>query len=165
MDIVLLIVAWIAVLMGMGGIFLPMMPGVPLIWMGILIIGWMTGFEALSGAVVAATGVIMILSQGVDYVAGTIGAKALGATPMGTMGAFIGVIVGLLTLGALGVIIGPFIGALLAELMAGRTEWQAIRSGMGTFIGFLGGTFVQMLVGIVLFGYFIIGFVRYFSIG
>lgn len=162
MDVILLIIAWISVLVGTGGIFLPMVPGVPLIWVGILIVGWMTGFEALSGTVVLVTGIITALTQGIDYVAGTVGAKALGATPMGTAGAFIGMLVGLFTLGAVGIIVGPFVGAFLAELMAGRNERQAIRSGMGTMIGFLGGTFVQMLVGVVLFGYFIVGFIRYF---
>jgi uncharacterized protein YqgC (DUF456 family) len=73
----------------------------------------------------------------------------------------VGVIVGLFTLGPVGIIVGPFVGALFSELMAGRTERQALRAGMGTLVGFLGGTFIQMLFGMVLIGYFVYGFVRF----
>lgn len=159
MDIVLLIVAWVLVVAGTTGIFIPMVPGVPLLWVALLILAWVSDFTVLSGTVIVVTGVLMLIAQGVDYVAGTLGAKAMGATTRGVMGAFVGVIVGLLTLGPLGIIIGPFVGALLAELMAGRSERAALRAGMGTLVGFLGGTFIQMLYGMVLLGYFVYGFI------
>lgn len=161
MDILFLIIAWVLVVMGGAGIFVPMVPGVPLLWVALLILAWVSDFTVLSGTVIVITGVLMLIAQGVDYVAGTLGAKAMGATTRGTMGAFVGVIVGLFTLGPVGIIVGPFVGALFAELMAGRTERQALRAGMGTLVGFLGGTFIQMLFGMVLIGYFVYGFVRF----
>lgn len=161
MKIILGSLAWILVLAGMAGSILPLIPGIPLIWIGILIVGWASGFTALSGTTVLVLGLVTLIAQSLSYISGVLGAKTFGATPMGTAGSFVGMIMGLLFLGGLGVVIGPFIGALLGELFSGRSEQKALRASFGTLIGFFGGTFVQMLVAFVLFGFFVIGFIRF----
>ncbi|MBI3120002.1 MAG: DUF456 domain-containing protein [Candidatus Kerfeldbacteria bacterium] len=161
MKFLLASLAWILVLSGLAGSILPLLPGIPLIWLGILIVGWASGFTALSGTTIIVLGIVTLFAQSLSYISGVLGAKTFGATTMGTVGSFVGMIMGLLFLGGIGVIIGPFVGAIFGELLAGRSEQKALRASFGTLIGFFGGTFIQVLVAFVLFGFFVIGFLRF----
>jgi uncharacterized protein YqgC (DUF456 family) len=97
------------------------------------------------------TGFTMIL----DYVANLYGAKKMGATRWGILGALFGMLVGLFTGGVIGLLIGAFVGAVLGEVLSGKTESQALKAGMGTFLGFLGGTLIKFIVGCIIIGIFL----------
>jgi len=57
--------------------------------------------------------------------------------------------------GPLGIIFGPFIGAVVGELVVGKNSPDALRAGFGTFIGFLAGTAVKLVVAGFLIFYYI----------
>jgi uncharacterized protein YqgC (DUF456 family) len=61
------------------------------------------------------------------------------------IGATIGLIAGIF-LSPIGIILGPFIGAVAGELMAGRNSTEALRSGIGSLIGFLFGTVLKLTI-------------------
>jgi len=142
METLLYLLAFIAVILGLLGSFLPILPGPPLAWLGLLCLYFIpdTGISSrelsLHGAVVAGITVL-------DYYIPIWGTKQFGGSKAGVRGATIGLVVGLF-FAPLGIILGPFVGALLGELAAGSNQQQALRSAMGSFLGFLAGTLLKL---------------------
>jgi uncharacterized protein YqgC (DUF456 family) len=96
-----------------------------------------------------------LVVQVLDYVANLYGAKKMGASRWGILGAFVGMLVGLFTGGVIGLVAGSFAGAILGEILAGKTGSQALKAGIGTFLGFLGGTLIKFVVGCAMLGIFL----------
>lgn len=162
MDIFLLILTILLALTGLAGALFPALPGVPLTWVALLILGWVSDFEAISVTTLVVTGVLTAIAVGASYVAGTVGAKKFGASRAGIIGSVIGMLAGLTFL-PVGLIVGPFLGAVAGELLYGASRERALKAGFGTVIGFLGGTLLQLILGLVLLGYFIVGLVRFIA--
>lgn len=154
-TVLLFIVTLLIMLVGLAGVILPVLPGVPIIWAGAFLYGLFTGFEEINwnilGVFAILTGVTIIL----DYVANLYGAKRMGATRWGMIGALFGMLVGLFSGGLMGLLVGSFAGAVLGEILAGRAGSQALKAGIGTFLGFLGGTLIKFIVGCIMIGIFL----------
>jgi uncharacterized protein YqgC (DUF456 family) len=88
--------------------------------------------------VLVVLGLIMLLSIAVDFLASMYGAKKLGATWRGAVGAVVGALVGMF-FGIPGLIIGPFIGAVAFEMASGRKKEEAAKAGAGATLGMLAG--------------------------
>jgi len=140
---------------GLVGVLLPVLPGVPLSWLGLFIYAIGTGFERISIATVVVFFILTVLTLALDFVAPMLGAKKYRASKFGVIGAFLGFTVGIFVLGFWGIILGPFVGALLGELIARRKPTQALGSALGAFIGFIAGTLFKIVVILVMFGFFI----------
>jgi uncharacterized protein YqgC (DUF456 family) len=151
----LFVLAMIIMLIGLAGTILPMLPGLPIMWAGALIYALLTGFEKIGWGYLGAFAVLVAVTTLLDYVANLYGAKKMGASGWGLTGAFLGTFIGLFTGGLIGLRLGSFLGAILGEMVAGRKGSQAFRAGVGTFLGFLGGTLIKFLVGCVMMGVFI----------
>ena len=67
------------------------------------------------------------------------------------MGATVGLVVGMLLGSVVGAIVGPFIGAVVGELVhdSSSTE-RALKVGLGSFISFLVGTGLKLIIAIIL---------------
>jgi uncharacterized protein YqgC (DUF456 family) len=144
MDILLYVVALVVVLIGLIGCIIPAIPGPPISFIGLLIVHWTKSTE-VSSDLLWITGVAMVVVTVLDYVVPIWGTKKFGGSKYGTWGSMIGLIVGLF-FGPIGIIIGPFLGAFVGELIYGRTQEDAFRSGLGSFIGFLLGTGLKIIV-------------------
>ncbi len=143
-------------LFGLVGTILPVVPGLPIMWGGAMIYALLTGFEKIDWTYLIIFGALTVAVQALDYVANLYGAKKMGASGWGILGAFLGMVVGLFTGGLLGLLLGPFVGAVLGEILMGRkTASQALKAGVGTFLGFLGGTLVKFAVGCAMLGVFL----------
>src|SRR6266540_2682307 len=119
---------------GLAGSVLPGIPSTPLVML--VAIGHRLWFGAAgaSNLVLIILGLLMVMSLVMDYVASMYGAKRLGATWRGVLGAVVGGLVGIF-FALPGIIVGPFLGALLFEMMGGR-EWKpAARAGLGAVVG------------------------------
>lgn len=155
------IILWIVVialfLIGLAGTILPTLPGNILIFAGALVYGIFTGFEEVAFRVLAVLAGISIGAQVLDYVAEAYGAKRFGASKYGIWGGIIGAIVGLITFNIVGLIVGVFLGAVIPEmLLGGRSLKGALRIGYGSLLGFLGGTLMKFILGLVMIGVFVI---------
>jgi uncharacterized protein YqgC (DUF456 family) len=155
------IILWIVVialfLVGLAGTILPTLPGNILIFAGALVYGIFTGFEEVAFRVLAVLAGISIGAQVLDYVAEAYGAKRFGASKYGIWGGIIGAIVGLITFNIVGLIVGVFLGAVIPEmLLGGRSLKGALRIGYGSLLGFLGGTLMKFILGLVMIGVFAI---------
>ena len=149
------IVTLLIMAVGLMGTVLPVIPGILLIYAGYLLYGFATGWQAygLTAIVVwsIVTGLVLLL----DFYAGAMGAKRYGASRSGVWGSLIGGLIGTLAAGFPGLILGPFVGAAVGELLGGRSHREALRSGWGTFIGFMVGSVVKIAIGVVMIGTFI----------
>ena len=154
-TIILIVVCSVLMVVGLLGVVLPILPGIPLAWLGLFIYAIGTGFERISIATVIVFSILTILALLLDFLAPMLGAKKYRASKLGVFGAFLGFTVGIFVLGFWGIILGPFIGALLGELIAGRRPRQALGSAFGTFLGFVAGTLFKIIVILVMAGFFI----------
>lgn len=156
MDITLAVLGTVLVLVGFIGSILPVIPGPPISWAGLLLLKW-TGFVADHGSSYENTLWILlffvILVTILDYVVPIMGTKKFGGSKRGVWGATIGVVVGLF-FGPLGIIIGPFLGAYIGEITTGKKEKDALRAAWGSFVGFLLGVGLKLMVcGAIMFFY------------
>jgi len=129
--------ALILVLIGLAGAVLPALPGVPLVFAGLLLTAWADGFENVGTVVLIVLAVITLLTLLVDFWAAAAGARRVGASRSALLGAVLGAFAGMF-FGLLGVFAGPFIGAVAGELLHQRRLGglgQAARVGIGTWIG------------------------------
>ena len=95
----------------------------------------------------------VVLVTILDYVVPIMGTKRYGGSKRGVWGATIGVVVGLF-FGPPGIIIGPFLGAYIGEITTGKKEREALRAAWGSFMGFLLGIGLKLMVcGTIFFFY------------
>jgi uncharacterized protein len=139
----LFVVIWIG---AMIATFIPIIPATLIIWGAALLHAVLTGFQPLDWIDLLGLGVVAIFATLVDNIAAAWGAKRFGGSSAAAWGALIGGLVGLF-LGPLGFLIGPFAGAVLAELIVSKKEGSdALRSGVGTLLGMLGGIGAKLLI-------------------
>ena len=145
--------AVILVLIGMAGVILPALPGLPLVFAGMLLGAWAGGFEQVGWITLVILGALTVLSVAVDFFATVVGAKRVGASRKALLGAVIGTFAGLF-FGPIGLFAGPFVGALLGELWHGREIGQAAKVGLGTWLGILLGTVLKLGLAFAMLGLF-----------
>ena len=146
MGILALVLFILFLLVAAVGVVLPAIPGVPLAFVGALLAGWMTGFEELGFTPLAIVGGLAILAQVVDFLASWMGAKYYGAGRPGLWGGVIGSLLGIILFPPFGFIFGALVGAVGFELLAGRPFNEALRAGIGAFLGTLGGAVAKLFI-------------------
>ena|SRR5690606_19905574 len=147
MDIVLLILGLVFVLVGILGSFLPVLPGPPLSWLGLLML-YLTKSVPDNWWVLGITLFLTLLVTVLDYVVPAMGTKRFGGTKAGMWGTVIGLLVAIFVpiFGPFGIIIWPFIGALVGELLNKANQKTALKAAFGSFLGFLTGTFMKLVL-------------------
>jgi len=142
-------------LVGILGSFLPVLPGPPISWVGLLLL-YLTQAVPMNYMILTITFIVALVVAILDYVIPAQGTKRFGGSKYGIWGTNIGLVVGLLAPIPLGFIIGPFLGAFVGELMNDATDSKkALKAATGSFIGFLASTFMKFVVAIVFFGLYI----------
>lgn len=146
------------VLVGIAGTVLPALPGLPLVFAGMLLAAWAGDFQQVSVWMLALLGALTLLSLGIDFLCTMLGAKRVGASKLALVGAVIGTFAGLF-FGPLGLFVGPFVGALAGELIHGRAKGannlgQAAKVGFGTWLGILLGTVLKLGLAFAMLGLF-----------
>jgi uncharacterized protein YqgC (DUF456 family) len=148
------ILAGLIVITGFVGTIVPALPGIPIIFSGLVLAAWSTDFEPVGWGTIGVLGALTILSVMIDFLAAAFGAKRLGASQRAFWGATLGAIVGIF-FGLFGIILGPFVGAVAAELSSGRGAQQAGRSGYGVWIGIVIGTAAKLAIAFLMLGIFL----------
>lgn len=143
-DVLIFSLAFLLLIGGITGCILPILPGAPLSYGGLLLLQF-TGKADFSTAQLVSWLVIVIVLQVIDYITPLMGSKYSGGTDFGNRGCIAGTLLGLFFM-PWGIIFGPFIGAVAGELLGGRYLSHAIKSGIGSLIGFLLGTLLKVIV-------------------
>lgn len=148
------ILAFLIVLIGLAGVVVPALPGIPIMFAGLMLAAWSTGFEPVGWGTLGVLGALTVLSVMIDFLSAAFGAKRQGASPRAFWGATLGAVVGLF-FGLVGIVIGPFIGAVAAEFAAGSGAQQAGRSGYGVWIGLVLGTAAKLAIAFLMLGIYL----------
>ena len=152
------LVAAALVMVGLAGTVLPALPGLPLVFAGMLLAAWVDGFANVPAWVLVLLGLLTLLSLAIDFWATALGAKPVGASRIAALGAMLGTLAGLF-LGPFGLLLGPFAGALGGELLHRRSLrsgdiGNAAKIGFGTWLGILFGVVLKLGLAFTMLGLF-----------
>ncbi|MDR7135911.1 uncharacterized protein YqgC (DUF456 family) [Lysobacter niastensis] len=152
------VLAGLLILVGIAGTVLPALPGLPLVFAGMLLAAWAGNFQEVGWVPMLVLGLLTLLSLGIDFLATSLGAKRVGASKLAVAGAVLGTFAGLF-FGPVGLFAGPFVGALGGELIHGREVRKATKVGFGTWLGIVFGIVLKLglafaMVGLFAFAWF-----------
>ena len=146
MEIVLIITAITLLAAGLLGAVLPVIPGPPLSYIGILLLQW-SGRGNFSPVFLLAWAIITLTVTIMDYFLPSLLAKKFGGSRVATIGSFLGLIVGVFLFPPWGVIAGPFLGAFIGELIHNRTNsGKAFRVALSAFVAFIAGSGAKLII-------------------
>ena len=154
MTIALWVLVIVLMAVGVIGTVLPVLPGAALIFGGAVLGAWIDNWTRVSGWTLGVLGVLALLSIACDFVAASLGAKRLGASPLAVSGAAVGTLVGLFT-GLWGLLFMPLAGAAIGEYMAMRNLQRAGRVGIATGVGLLVGVVIKIAFAFSMIGIFV----------
>lgn len=158
MEILLYVLGTLALLAGLAGLLVPVLPGAPLLLGGVVLVAWAGHFARVGWGTIAAAAVLTGLMLAVDWVAGALGAKAFGASRWAMAGALVGAVVGIF-FGLPGLVLGPAVGAVAFELWKDPDLPRAAKAGAGVMVGFLLGTAFKVALGVMLVGILVLALV------
>ncbi len=158
-DILFLVLAIGSIAIGVVGTIVPILPGLPMIFVGAWLIAWLGHYEEISMGIVILLGVLTIVGIAIDWVAQTLGAKKAGATKLGVVGSLIGTILGIFT-GLWGLLFMPLIGAFIGEFIDHQDAIRSGKVGIATWVGMLAGTVIKLglaftMLGVIVGAWFI----------
>ena len=153
MDIALYVLAALLIIGGMAGAVLPTLPGIPMIFGGIWLVAAVDHYRHLGMWWLLTIGALASVGVIVDFIAGAVGARRVGASRLALWGASLGTLIGMF-FGVPGLLFGPFIGALLGELASGNSVLRSAHVGVGTWLGLLFGTLLKLVISFVMVGLF-----------
>lgn len=129
---------------GIAGSLLPLLPGPPIAYVGMLLQLFRDPDPFTTRTLLIFAGVVVV-SLVLDYLIPIWGTKKFGGTRYGAWGCTLGFLAAF-WLGPWGVIIGPFVGAFLGELIGGKESHKSLKAAFGSFVGFLLGSFLKIVV-------------------
>ena len=147
-------IALIAV--GVAGTILPAIPGVTLVFLGMLLGAWIDDFTRIPVWLVVIFALLTAIAWAVDYFAAVAGAKRAGASKLAIAGAMIGTVAGIFT-GFVGLLFMPLVGAAVGEFIAQRDLRRAGTVGIATWLGLLVGTAIKVAIVFAMIGAFVVG--------
>ena len=162
MEYIVVILGILLLATAIAGVVIPGLPGPPLAIGSLLLILYNPKAHAVMAEsnymwLIIFTVVVGIITV-LDYYLPIWGTQKFGGTSAGAKGSVVGLILGIFASPfsmATSIILGPFIGAVAGELIAGQSQGTALRSGIGSFIGFAVGTIMKVVVILAITGYFI----------
>jgi uncharacterized protein YqgC (DUF456 family) len=152
-SIILSILGAVLAVIGLAGMLLPIIPGAPILFAGLVMAAWADDFAYVGLWTLVLLGILAGLTYVVDLLAGAFGVKRFGASPRAMVGAAVGTLLGLF-FGLLGVIIGPFVGASIGELTTSRNLETAGRAGIGATLGLAIGAAAKLALAFTMLGIF-----------
>jgi uncharacterized protein len=153
MEFALWIAALLAIVLGLAGIVLPLLPGTPLLFGGLWLVAWLDGYSKVSVTTVVVLGCMALIAWVVDYVTGALGVKRAGASGLAIAGAAIGALLGVFG-GLPGLILGPIAGAMLGEWLARNDGARATRAGIAAGVGFIAAAVAKLAIAVAMLGVF-----------
>ncbi len=163
MDILFIILGTICIIVAILGSVLPVLPW-PIIGFAWLLLLHFTSSHPFGWTFFIAWAIVIVIITLMDYYVPIRWTKKFGGTKAGIRGSTIGLIIWVVVLPLLGIVIwpfglvgliaGPFLWAYIGEKLAGRHHVHALRSAVGSFIGFLTWTLIKLVVCLIMAGYF-----------
>jgi hypothetical protein len=153
-SLILWIIGAILTFSGLAGLLLPLIPGAPLLFLGLLVGAWAEDFRFVGLGTLLVLAGMAGLTYLVEFAAAALGARKYGGSRRAMFGAVLGGVVGM-AFGVPGILLGPIAGAVVGELSLQRTLDQASRAGFGTVVGMAIGMAGKLAIGIAMIGLFL----------
>jgi hypothetical protein len=155
LQILLWLLAALLIVLGFAGLILPVVPGVPLVFAGLVLLAWAENFAYVGWLTLTLLGVLALLSYGIDFLASALGAKRFGASSRAVAGAALGALGGLF-FGLPGIVLGPFVGAVIGEFSRHGSVKAATHAGVGATLGLLFGALLKIALVFTMLGVFVL---------
>ena len=143
---------------GILGSVLPILPGPPISYVGMLIL-YIWGIDTqddLTRTVMITWLIVAIAVVVLDYIVPSYFTKVTGGSKTAAKASNVGMIIGILFFPPAGMIIGAFLGALVAEMfIEGKELKHSLKAALGSFLGFLFGTGLKLIASGVMMYYII----------
>lgn len=153
-SIVLLSLGILLTVTGFAGLLLPLLPGAPLLFLGLLLCAWAEGFAHVGIGTMLVLALLTGLTYLAEFLGSAVGVKRYGGSGRAMWGAALGGIAGM-AFGLPGIVAGPFLGAVIGELSLRRTPEEAGRAGLGTVVGLAIGLAGKVAIGVMMVGIFL----------
>jgi uncharacterized protein YqgC (DUF456 family) len=148
------LIAGLVMLVGLVGTFVPGIPGAPLILAAAVGHKMYFGEKSVSFIALALLVFLTLLSLLLDFLGSMVGAKKMGATWRGVLGATIGAVVGIF-FSLPGLILGPIIAAIALEMAGGRAWRESAQAGAGALLGLILGALGKIVCCVTMIAVFI----------
>lgn len=145
MELIFIVLGVLLILLGLAGAFLPVIPGLPFSYAGLLVIHF-SGVAQFSTFFLIAWGIVIVTILILENALPAYTSAKFGGTVYGVTGSTIGMILGMLFFPPLGFFLGTLIGAFVGEMIYKQDVKVALKSAWGSFIGFLTGTMLKVTV-------------------
>jgi len=174
MEIVLVVIAFLFLLIGFLGSVIPVLPGPPLSFIGLLLIQW-SGYGDYSIAFLLIWGAVTIAIMVIDNLLPAWMTKKFGGSRKTVAGSVLGLIAGAIFFAPPGILLGPFLGALAGEILNNRLlarkerikaneqtesneepqvkKTNPLKIAFGAFLAFLLGTGAKLIIGSIMIYY------------
>jgi len=149
MELLFISIGVVLIVLGLVGAFLPVVPGTPFSYLGILVLHF-SGIAEFSTLFLVTWAIVIIVIQILDNVLPVYATKKFGGSVYGTTGSTIGMILGMLFFPPLGFFLGTLLGAFVGEMIYKQDVKVALKSAWGSFVGFLGSTMIKVTVAAML---------------
>ena len=151
------ILAIVLMVVGAAGIILPALPGIPLVFAGMVVAAAIDDFQRIGWITLTVLGFLTVFSIVIEFAASALGAKHVGASKQAIWGALLGTLIGIF-FGIPGLLLGPFIGAVIGEFSVhGRID-RASHVGVATWVGLIFGTIAKIAIAFAMLGIFIFAY-------
>lgn len=152
-DYIFLILGIILMVLGIIGCLVPVLPGPPLSFLGLILLH-VTRFGHFPKNTLMILAAIAVIVTILDYIVPVWGTKKFGGSKYGIRGATVGLIIGFF-LGPIGIVLGPFIGAFVGEMIFKDDLNYAFKAGFGSLLGFLTSIGLKLAASFVMTFYFV----------
>lgn len=152
-DYIFLILGIILMILGIIGCLVPVLPGPPLSFLGLILLH-VTRFGHFPKTTLITLAAIAVIVTILDYIVPVWGTKKFGGTKYGIRGATVGLIIGFF-LGPIGIVLGPLIGAFVGEMIFKDDLTYAFKAGFGSLLSFLTGIGLKLAASFVMTFYFV----------
>lgn len=154
-NLIYLVISSALMILGIIGVLVPVLPGIPFMFLIAVIFGFVTKFADLKTIELIILALIAGLSLTIDYTTGLFGARYGGATKQSIILGFIGLILGTIIFPPLGGIIGLFLAILFSELYIKKDKTKAFKAASGGLIGSLAGIILNLILALLFITLFI----------
>lgn len=153
MELIWIILGSLFIIAGLIGAFLPIVPGLPFSYLGLVILQFLYSPFSISFMIFWAL-IVVLVGFVLDNIIPAWGTKKFGGTPYGITGSVIGLIAGIFFFPPLGFVVGPILGAFIGELIGGASSDKAFKSALGSFLGFMAATGLKVIAALVMGWYY-----------
>jgi uncharacterized protein YqgC (DUF456 family) len=145
MELIWIILGALCIIIGLIGAFLPILPGLPFSYLGLLILQF-SGVATFSTTFLVVWAIVIVAILVLENALPAYTTKKFGGTTYGSTGSLIGMVMGMFFFPPLGFFLGTLVGAFVGEMLYKQDVNVALKSAWGSFLGFLTGTMIKTIV-------------------